>query len=94
VKRGGGGRGFKVELERATELRRGRPLCLSMAWEEVGAAAMARQRARGDARPTRRSRKGGRGKGACGLVGRIGLLGQMAAEPEEIKKENRNLFQN
>jgi hypothetical protein len=39
--------------------------------------------------------EGGRvegGKVSRGLVGRFGLLGQMAAVPEERKEKNRNLF--
>jgi hypothetical protein len=74
-------------------------LGLSVAREEGVTTAMARWRARGSARPVRRRRKGGRGKGACGLVGRLGLLGrigplgQMAAGLEERKRKIEIYFE-
>jgi hypothetical protein len=49
-------------------------------------------RGRGSARPAQRRRKGGRGKGAHDLVGRLDLLGQIGPLSGGKKKENRNLF--
>jgi hypothetical protein len=51
VKSGGGG--FNAELERVSELRRGRLLGLSIARWEGDTAAMVRHRVRGGARPAR-----------------------------------------
>jgi hypothetical protein len=84
-----------AELEDATELRRGRPLGLSMVWEEGGAAACEGRRSADLAKEE--GRKGKEGTRLGELTRPIGpdrSTGPDGRWAGGKKKENRFLFQN